>query len=72
MIVNNITQGPYSRLKNHSLAMRPRYISSLDQEVPGDVYLSSYQVSEVIYGDTDSVMIKFGPKDLPTVMALGK
>ncbi|KAF8328374.1 delta DNA polymerase [Cantharellus anzutake] len=27
--------------------------------------------AEVIYGDTDSVMVKFGPKDLEKVMALG-
>lgn len=26
----------------------------------------------VIYGDTDSVMVKFGPQDLPTCMELGK
>ncbi len=25
----------------------------------------------VIYGDTDSVMVRFGPTDLPTVMRLG-
>jgi DNA polymerase delta subunit 1 len=28
--------------------------------------------AEVIYGDTDSVMVKFGPSDLARVMALGK
>ena len=28
--------------------------------------------AEIIYGDTDSVMVKFGPKDLAAVMALGK
>jgi DNA polymerase delta subunit 1 len=28
--------------------------------------------AQVIYGDTDSVMVKFGPKDLPAAMKLGQ
>jgi len=28
--------------------------------------------AQVIYGDTDSVMVKFGCSDLETAMALGK
>ena len=28
--------------------------------------------AKVIYGDTDSVMVKFGPKDLATAMKLGQ
>lgn len=28
--------------------------------------------AQVIYGDTDSVMVKFGPKDLATAMSLGE
>lgn len=28
--------------------------------------------AEVIYGDTDSVMVKFGPTDLVKVMQMGK
>jgi hypothetical protein len=28
--------------------------------------------AKVIYGDTDSVMVMFGPNDLAKVMALGK
>lgn len=44
-----------------------------------DVVESHYTIAngyehdaQVIYGDTDSVMVKFGPKDLPTAMKLGQ
>jgi DNA polymerase delta subunit 1 len=34
---------------------------------------NNYQFdAKIIYGDTDSVMIKFGPKELEDCMALGK
>ena len=43
------------------------------QEVEAQYCLSNGHShdAEVIYGDTDSVMVKFGPTDLVSVMALG-
>jgi DNA polymerase delta subunit 1 len=43
------------------------------QEVEAEYCISNGHThnSQVIYGDTDSVMVKFGPNDLTKVMTLG-
>jgi len=48
--------------------------SATTQEVESEYNVANGHAhnAEVIYGDTDSVMVKFGPTDLVKVMTLGK
>ncbi|KAG6868419.1 hypothetical protein C0993_003363 [Termitomyces sp. T159_Od127] len=49
-------------------------IEKTKQEVEAEYCIANGRShnAEIVYGDTDSVMVRFGPTDLPTVMALGQ
>ncbi|KAG6817533.1 DNA-directed DNA polymerase delta [Tephrocybe sp. NHM501043] len=49
-------------------------IEKTKQEVEAEYCIANGRShnAEIVYGDTDSVMVRFGPTDLATVMALGQ
>ncbi|KAI0084485.1 DNA polymerase family B-domain-containing protein [Irpex rosettiformis] len=64
---------PCLAISSSTTAYGRQMIEKTKQEVEAEYCIDNGHANnaEVIYGDTDSVMIRFGPKDLPTVMALG-
>ncbi|KAF7794322.1 hypothetical protein EIP86_005456 [Pleurotus ostreatoroseus] len=64
---------PCLAISSSTTAYGRQMIEKTKQEVEAEYCTANghQHDAEVIYGDTDSVMIKFGPTDLPTVMAMG-
>ncbi|KAK7031378.1 DNA polymerase [Favolaschia claudopus] len=64
---------PCLEISSSTTAYGRQMIEKTKQEVEAEYSIDNGHThnAEVIYGDTDSVMVKFGPKDLEKVMALG-
>ncbi|EKM50426.1 uncharacterized protein PHACADRAFT_104509 [Phanerochaete carnosa HHB-10118-sp] len=64
---------PCLPISSSTTAFGRQMIEKTKQEVEAEYCIANGHAhdAEVIYGDTDSVMVKFGPTDLETVMQLG-
>uniref|UniRef100_A0A0W0F7R7 DNA polymerase n=1 Tax=Moniliophthora roreri TaxID=221103 RepID=A0A0W0F7R7_MONRR len=64
---------PCLAISSSTTAYGRQMIEKTKQEVEAEYSIANGHAYDatVIYGDTDSVMIRFGPKDLKSVMALG-
>ncbi|CDO75821.1 hypothetical protein BN946_scf184951.g19 [Trametes cinnabarina] len=64
---------PCLPISSSTTAYGRQMIEKTKQEVEAEYCIANGHSHDatVIYGDTDSVMVRFGPTDLPTVMRLG-
>ncbi|KAF7356852.1 DNA polymerase [Mycena venus] len=64
---------PCLEISSSTTAYGRQMIEKTKQEVEAEYCIANGHThdAEVIYGDTDSVMVRFGPMDLERVMALG-
>ncbi|GJE91144.1 delta DNA polymerase [Phanerochaete sordida] len=64
---------PCLAISSSTTSFGRQMIEKTKQEVEAEYCIANGHAhdAEVIYGDTDSVMVKFGPTDLETVMQLG-
>lgn len=61
-------------IPSYRLVSQSQLTVSTSQEVEAEYCIDNGHShnAEIIYGDTDSVMVRFGPTDLAQVMDLGK